>query len=74
MADQVDAFHVAFNGSCCKSHTSNLISQLAINRAHFNTPPPLHCIDHKLGLGVDKAVVSLDVPTTDSHVSQLHKG
>ncbi|WWC96571.1 hypothetical protein V866_003439 [Kwoniella sp. B9012] len=56
-----NAFHAAFNGSC------------SINQAQFNTPPPLHCIDSQLGLGTQQAVVPLDVPTTDSHVSQLYK-
>ncbi|KIR28607.1 hypothetical protein I309_02533, partial [Cryptococcus deuterogattii LA55] len=56
-----DAFHVAFNGAC------------SINRAQFNTAPPIHCIDSMLGLGMEEAKVSYDIPTTDSHVCQLYK-
>lgn len=47
--------------------------RLAINRAQFNTTPPIHCIDSMLGLGMEEAKVSYDIPTTDSHVCQLYK-
>jgi hypothetical protein len=45
----------------------------AINRAQFNTPPPLHCVDSRLSQGAEAAMISLEIPTTDSHVCQLHK-
>ncbi|ADV23044.1 hypothetical protein I305_03729 [Cryptococcus gattii E566] len=55
---------------CCTPYFWVLIS---INRAQFNTAPPIHCIDSMLGLGMEEAKVSYDIPTTDSHVCQLYK-
>lgn len=50
-----------------------MLIKAAINRAQFNTPPPLHCVDDKLAFGAGQAVVPIEIPTFDSHVTQIHK-
>jgi len=54
------------------AHACNVL--VAITQNQFDTPPPLHCFDADLQNPADLKLLSLDVPTIDSHIKQLLRG